>query len=108
MSAALIIPTIGKQLELEEQRVAMTTANPGLSQCTWGRPSTLPPTESNLRLPDKVQDYCWGTRSSLLGDGCRLGREGIPEEVALRMEESQKYIGVPGSISHCELPGPPW
>lgn len=57
---------------------------------TQSLPPPLPGTESNLRLPEKVQDYCWGTRASLMGDGCRLGREGIPEEVALRMEESQK------------------
>lgn len=106
MSAAVIISTIGKQLELEEQKVAMTTANPGPFQCTWGRPSPCPGTESNLRPPEKVQDYCWGTRATLLGDGCRLGREGFPEEVAVRRGVSQKYFGVPGGTPHCELLGP--
>lgn len=73
-----------------------------------GQTQPPPGTESNLRLLEKVQYYSGGTRDSLLGDGCRLGREGFPEEVALKMEESQKYIGVPGSIFHCELLGPPW
>lgn len=98
MSAAVIISTIGKQLELEEQRVAMTTANPGPSQCTWGRPSPCSGTESNLRPPEKVQDYCWGIIDTLLGDGCRLGRDGFTEEVTLRGGKSQKYIGVCGGI----------
>lgn len=73
-----------------------------------GQTQPPPGTESNLRLLEKVQYYSGGTRDSLLGDGCRLGREGFPEEVALKMEESQKYIGVPGSLFHCELLGPPW
>lgn len=93
MSAAVIISTIGKQLELKEQRVAMTTANPGSSQCTWGRPSPCPGTESNLRLPEKVQDYCWGTIATLLGDGCRLGRDGFPEEVTLRRGRARNTLG---------------